>query len=362
MAFWRWLSVLLLLTSAHAAAKADDLAKLKASLAERFASYSLLHCEYTVTGPDPLDYSKSIGSQCLWEKATNRERLDITFSSEDGSRVVMIFDGTRTTSIGHPGPQRNLAPNAIRNSGSARISAGGFSSMESGINLAAAILGVGTLETRSSFLQILDDQLPNALSPSELNGHRCLSWSVRGTLPDGGTYTGQLTVDVEAGWLPVAWQVESTVPGEKKSITTQRVITTEIVVDERSGDQMTMPKTGEFSFRTEGDGEVPPRIIQFQQITLGRPFSNDRFRADIPDGYRVTNEMSQSSLRKEYISGGPEAEKKYLAEITAQVSAMQSSQPVKVFNASIPEGTGWSIWLIVGSAVLAIGSLYARRL
>ena len=361
-AFGKALLLLIFVAATSVATAADDLAKLKAALAERFATYGTLSLAFTTTGPDPVDFSKEVGSQCLWERTEGQERFEWSFTPGDESKSVLVFDGTRTTSIWNPDPHVNPTPGIMPAMGSANLYRETFSTLDSSSNTAAWLLGLITGETRTSFLQIVSDPSATPIPAIDINGHSCLAWKVSGNLPDGGTYLGRLAVDIEAGWLPVLWETESKVPGQRDVLVRQTVTETMEVVDEKSGDRVRVPKAGQIVFRVDNGLEDPPQFIEFHNFTLGRPVSKDRFLASIPDGYRVRDETSSSMHPKEYISGGPDAEQQYLAEIAAQTRTMQASQPITNVNASIPEGPRWSLWLIVVAAVLAIGSLYARRL
>ena len=360
--FGKAMLLLIFVAATSVAIAADDLTKLKASLAERFARYGTLRLEYTTTGPDPLDFSKSVGSKCLWERTAGQERYEVSFTPGDQSKSVLVFDGSRTTIIWHPDPHAKPTQGIVPAMGSANLYRGTFSTLDSSSNTAAWLLGLITGETRTSFLQIVSDLGATPIPEIEINDHSCLAWNVSGNLPDGGIYTGRLAVDVEAGWLPVLWETESKVPGQRDVLVRQTVTETMEIIDEKSGDRVSVPKVGQIVFRVDNGPEYPPLIIEFHHFTLGRSVSKERFLASIPDGYRVRDETSSSTHPKEYISGGPDAEQQYLAEIAAQTRAMQASQPAAIVNASIPEGSNWSLWLIVGAFVLAVGSLFARRL
>lgn len=368
MEFWRWLSVLLLLTSASAAAKADDLAKLKAALAERFASYGTLSVEFTTSVPDPVDNSKTNGAWSLWERQDGKERFEGAESASDRSKSIGTFDGTRNVIVGAALPPAlptdisNYAGPPIPRPGYAIIHHGPFSELQSQTNMSAWFLGLLTNETRSSLLEVLDSPHTKPIDPLTVNGQLCSAWEMSGKLPDEGTYVGRLAVDVEAGWLPVLWETESTVPSERTVSIRQTVTEIMEVVDEKSGVPMQVPRKGQVVCKLGEEPEERPQTIEFHRFIVGRLIPNVRFQAVIPVGTEVRDYTQNKIIPKEYISGGADAEKNHLATIAAQSQAMQTNPSVAIVNASIPAGPNWSLWLIVGVIVLATGSLYARRL
>lgn len=364
---WRWLPVLLILATVSPAATADDLAKLKASLAERFASYSTLSVEFTTSVPDPVDNSKTIGAWYLWERQDGKERLEGAESTGDGPKAIGTFDGTRNVVVGAalapalPTDISNYSGPPIARPGYAVIHAGTFSELQSQTNMIAWFLGLLTNETRSSLLDVLGSPHTKPIDPITVNGQLCSAWEVSGKLPDGGTYVGRLAVDVEAGWLPVQWETESTVPGERSVIIRQTVTESMEVVDEKSRIPMRVPRTGQVVWKMGDDPEERPQTIEFHRFIVGRPVSRERFEAVIPDGTEVRDYTKNKNSPREYISGGADAKRNHLARIAAQTQAMQENPPVAIINASIPAGPNWSLWLIVGAIILAVGSRYARR-
>ena len=125
---------------------------------------------------------------------------------------------------------------------------------------------------------------------------------------------------------------------------------------------MQVPRTGQIVWKLGEDPEERPQTIEFHRFVIGRLIPRERFQAVIPDGTEVRDYTKNKNSPREYISGGADAEKSHLAVIAAQSQAMQANPAVAIVNASIPAEPNWSLWLVGGAIVLAIVSLYARRL
>lgn len=367
MWMWLWLTVLLILSTVAPSATADDLAKLKASLAERFASYATLDVEFTTSVPDPVDNSKTIGAWFAWERQDGKERFEGAETASDSLKSISTFDGTRTVFLGKAlapalPPDIEYSGPLIARPGYATIQLGPFSTDQSQSNMGARFLGLLMNETRSSLLDVLGNSDMKSIDSIIVNGQLCTAWEVSGKLPGGGTYVGRLAVDVAAGWLPVLWSTESTVSGERLVSIRQTVTEIMEVMDEKSGAPMQVPRKGQIAWRIGEGPEERPQTLELHRFIVGRPISSERFEAVIPDGIEVRDYTKNKNNPREHISGGADTEKSHLAAIAAQSQAMQKNSSVAIVDSSIPARPNWPIWIILGSVVLATGSLYARRL
>ena len=81
----------------------------------------------------------------------------------------------------------------------------------------------------------------------------------------------------------------------------------------------------------------------------------------IPPGFDVKDETDPKSGVKRYVSGGAAAEKQRFSELAAQASIMNDMRQVQTVDASIPNGSRWTIWMFVVAIILAGVSLYVRR-
>ena len=360
MEFWRWLSVLLLLTSACAAAKGDDLAKLKASLSERLVAYRSFSMEITSSGIDPGNPTVTIGSEAVWERSTGKERFELTLLPSNDSKSVTVFDGVHTTSVWFPWPKTNDDPGykGLRVTGAAQIRAGAFSYDDYGSNAAVNVFGLTCSETGTDLLNLVNSPKFQAISPVNVDGQECLAWSVSGPLRGNGTFQATLAVDSKAGWLPVRWEATRNHSADGSVFRCGwEVVDSILVTDKSSGQEFSVPARVRY---TENGKESAAVAIHVN--SLGVLVSLDRFRVSIPDGFRVADASVRSKPQKEYISGGSQAEKEHLASLANQARMLSTKSQSKVFDASVPKGTRWSLWVSVIAFTLAICSLYVRRL
>ena len=362
-AFGKALLLLIFVAATSVATAADDLAKLKAALAERFAAYQSIRVEFTFAGRDPELPSVKVGSQCIWERVPGRERFEQTDMFGRDSTSLAVFDGVRTTSVWFPGPQTGEDPRyeGAVVTGYARLYKGSLSYDDSMSNAAAITFGLICSETGSSLLELLDNCDTTALSPAEVNGRQCLVWQVSGSMRSSGTFQGRLAVDSESDWMPVMFDVERHHPADGTVFRhAWNVLDTMAVHDDSTGLDIRVPKVTHFVEYSDGNVKGSPTVFDVQKFQLGFRDSAGRFQVAIPPGFRIVDETSAKT--KVFVSGGPQAEKIALAEIAANANRKNQNINSVTVNASQPEGTSWSLWLYLGSAVLALGSLYVRRM
>ena len=360
MAIWRWLSVLLTLSSASAAATADDLAKLKASLAERFVAYRSFSVEISSSGQDPGNPTSTIGSEAVWERSAGNERFELILLPSNDSKSVTIFDGVHTTSVWYPGPNTKDDPGykGLQVSGAAQIRSGGFSYDDYGSNAAVNVFGLTCSETGTDMLELVNSHQFQAISPVNVGERECLAWSVSGHLRGNGTFQATLAVDAKAGWLPVQWEATRNHSADGSVFRTGWEVTeSTLVTDTSSGQEFSVPKRARY---TENGKESADVAIHMN--SLGVPVTSDRFQVSLPEGFRVADASVKSKPHKEYISGGPQAERAHLLSLAGQARVLNNGSQTMVFDASAPKGTLWSLWVLVIVFALIICSLYVRRL
>lgn len=356
MWMWRWLSVLLILATVPVAVTADDLVKLKAAVAERFAAYRYLSLDWKSTSKDGMKGTEL----CHWMVSPERERFDFFPFRGDASHATTFFDGRNTTHIWFQEAVDGASP--LPKGGFVRIYKGPFSRSHTASNHAALILGVTCLEYGSPLVDFLNDFDPVPVEQVSVNGVSCLAWKVAFQDKAGSQFNGRLAVNESENWLPVLWETATTYKDDRTVIRTMRVQESIEVTDERTKNTIRIPSRGELLTRVQGGDELGNVPVELYNIKIGVQHPPESFRVAIPPGFRVTDETSGKAINPEYISGGVAAQKQRLAEIAESANSINRNVAVQKVDASIPKGSNWAIWSTVGAITLAGLSLYVRRL